>query len=146
MLSKTVSWGCWLDRHQCSYQNNPLKLPIQHFLGHCGCVLTHICVNMLGNGKDKWQTILPIMKTLLFSPTKNIRLSNDNMLEASFKNFYETTRSILKRLWTGDQNAYLNIFWVWSFLVKIFTEIGGHFFFFFTYNSMSLIYNINHLM
>ena len=124
-----MSRGCWLDRHQCSYQNNPLKLPIQHFLGQCGCVLTHVC-KYAGKWERQVANYTSNNENITFFPHEKIRLGNDNLLEASFKKFYETTRSILKRLWTRDQNAYLNIFWVWSFLVKIFTEIGGHFFIF----------------
>lgn len=97
MLSKTVSRGCWLDRHQCSYQNNPLKLPIQHFLGQCGCVLTHVC-KYGGKWERQVANYTSNNENITFFPHEKIRLGNDNLLEASFKKFYETTRSILKRL------------------------------------------------
>lgn len=70
---------------------------MQHFLGQCGCVLTHMC-KYAGKWERQVANYTSNNENITFFPHEKIRLGNDNLLEASFKKFYETTRSILKRL------------------------------------------------
>lgn len=91
------------------------------------CTRAHVCI---WAGKWEIQTVKSIIVThkniYFFFSWKTADLVMI-ICGSYIKKIHENNKVTLKRLWTGDQNTYSNIFWFWRFLVKIFTENGGCF-------------------